>query len=220
MTKQVPKIAQNTRLPPVRGAPRNAPQYPTMPIFCPHFGAKKTGAQSSGYIFRQMPKSFDYSATAAASAAGAATSAAGAAASAAGAAASAAGASVAVVSAAASSVASAFASSVASAFTSSVASTFATSSVAASGAAFGPQAVIANIANMIKRAASFFMRFFLKSDKHTHNYICNNANAITIAQGFPKIPSRFCRIYYLTHGVKKYHACRFSKKCTFLNIFE
>ena len=217
MTKQVPKIAQNTRLPPVRGAPRNAPQYPTMPIFCPHFGAKKTGAQSSGYIFRQMPKSFDYSATAAASAAGAATSAAGAAAS-----------PVAVVSAAASSVASAFASSVASAFTSSVASaftssvasTFATSSVAASGAAFGPQAVIANIANMIKRAASFFMRFFLKSDKHTHNYICNNANAITIAQGFPKIPSRFCRIYYLTHGVKKYHACRFSKKCTFLNIFE
>ena len=210
MTKQVPKIAQNTRLPPVRGAPRNAPQYPTMPIFCPHFGAKKTGAQSSGYIFRQMPKSFDYSATAAASAAGAAAS------------------SVAVVSAAASSVASAFASSVASAFTSSVASaftssvasTFATSSVAASGAAFGPQAVIANIANMIKRAASFFMRFFLKSDKHTHNYICNNANAITIAQGFPKIPSRFCRIYYLTHGVKKYHACRFSKKCTFLNIFE
>ena len=218
MTKQVPKIAQNTRLPPVRGAPRNAPQYPTMPIFCPHFGAKKTGAQSSGYIFRQMPKSFDYSATAAAaSSAGAAASAAGAAAS-----------PVAVVSAAASSVASAFASSVASAFTSSVASaftssvasTFATSSVAASGAAFGPQAVIANIANMIKRAASFFMRFFLKSDKHTHNYICNNANAITIAQGFPKIPSRFCRIYYLTHGVKKYHACRFSKKCTFLNIFE
>ena len=208
MTKQVPKIAQNTRLPPVRGAPRNAPQYPTMPIFCPHFGAKKTGAQSSGYIFRQMPKSFDYSA-AAASSAGAAASAAGAAAS-----------PVAVVSAAASSVASAFASSVASAFTSSVASTFATSSVAASGAAFGPQAVIANIANMIKRAASFFMRFFLKSDKHTHNYICNNANAITIAQGFPKIPSRFCRIYYLTHGVKKYHACRFSKKCTFLNIFE
>ena len=202
MTKQVPKIAQNTRLPPVRGAPRNAPQYPTMPIFCPHFGAKKTGAQSSGYIFRQMPKSFDYSATAAASSAGAAAS------------------PVAVVSAAASSVASAFASSVASAFTSSVASTFATSSVAASGAAFGPQAVIANIANMIKRAASFFMRFFLKSDKHTHNYICNNANAITIAQGFPKIPSRFCRIYYLTHGVKKYHACRFSKKCTFLNIFE
>ena len=209
MTKQVPKIAQNTRLPPVRGAPRNAPQYPTMPIFCPHFGAKKTGAQSSGYIFRQMPKSFDYSAAAAASSAGAAASAAGAAAS-----------PVAVVSAAASSVASAFASSVASAFTSSVASTFATSSVAASGAAFGPQAVIANIANMIKRAASFFMRFFLKSDKHTHNYICNNANAITIAQGFPKIPSRFCRIYYLTHGVKKYHACRFSKKCTFLNIFE
>ena len=217
MTKQVPKIAQNTRLPPVRGAPRNAPQYPTMPIFCPHFGAKKTGAQSSGYIFRQMPKSFDYSATAAASSAGAAASSAGAAAS-----------PVAVVSAAASSVASAFASSVASAFTSSVASaftssvasTFATSSVAASGAAFGPQAVIANIANMIKRAASFFMRFFLKSDKHTHNYICNNANAITIAQGFPKIPSRFCRIYYLTHGVKKYHACRFSKKCTFLNIFE
>ena len=208
MTKQVPKIAQNTRLPPVRGAPRNAPQYPTMPIFCPHFGAKKTGAQSSGYIFRQMPKSFDYSA-AAASSAGATASAAGAAAS-----------PVAVVSAAASSVASAFASSVASAFTSSVASTFATSSVAASGAAFGPQAVIANIANMIKRAASFFMRFFLKSDKHTHNYICNNANAITIAQGFPKIPSRFCRIYYLTHGVKKYHACRFSKKCTFLNIFE
>ena len=208
MTKQVPKIAQNTRLPPVRGVPRNAPQYPTMPIFCPHFGAKKTGAQSSGYIFRQMPKSFDYSA-AAASSAGAAASAAGAAAS-----------PVAVVSAAASSVASAFASSVASAFTSSVASTFATSSVAASGAAFGPQAVIANIANMIKRAASFFMRFFLKSDKHTHNYICNNANAITIAQGFPKIPSRFCRIYYLTHGVKKYHACRFSKKCTFLNIFE
>ena len=208
MTKQVPKIAQNTRLPPVRGAPRNAPQYPTMPIFCPHFGAKKTGAQSSGYIFRQMPKSFDYSA-AAASAAGATASAAGAAAS-----------PVAVVSAAASSVASAFASSVASAFTSSVASTFATSTVAASGAAFGPQAVIANIANMIKRAASFFMRFFLKSDKHTHNYICNNANAITIAQGFPKIPSRFCRIYYLTHGVKKYHACRFSKKCTFLNIFE
>ena len=202
MTKQVPKIAQNTRLPPVRGVPRNAPQYPTMPIFCPHFGAKKTGAQSSGYIFRQMPKSFDYSATAAASSAGAAAS------------------PVAVVSAAASSVASAFASSVASAFTSSVASTFATSSVAASGAAFGPQAVIANIANMIKRAASFFMRFFLKSDKHTHNYICNNANAITIAQGFPKIPSRFCRIYYLTHGVKKYHACRFSKKCTFLNIFE
>ena len=202
MTKQVPKIAQNTRLPPVRGAPRNAPQYPTMPIFCPHFGAKKTGAQSSGYIFRQMPKSFDYSAAAAASSAGAAAS------------------PVAVVSAAASSVASAFASSVASAFTSSVASTFATSSVAASGAAFGPQAVIANIANMIKRAASFFMRFFLKSDKHTHNYICNNANAITIAQGFPKIPSRFCRIYYLTHGVKKYHACRFSKKCTFLNIFE
>ena len=202
MTKQVPKIAQNTRLPPVRGVPRNAPQYPTMPIFCPHFGAKKTGAQSSGYIFRQMPKSFDYSATAAASSAGAAASPA------------------AVVSAAASSVASAFASSVASAFTSSVASTFATSSVAASGAAFGPQAVIANIANMIKRAASFFMRFFLKSDKHTHNYICNNANAITIAQGFPKIPSRFCRIYYLTHGVKKYHACRFSKKCTFLNIFE
>ena len=193
----------------MRGAPRNAPQYPTMPIFCPHFGAKKTGAQSSGYIFRQMPKSFDYSAAAAASSAGAAASAAGAAAS-----------SVAVVSAAASSVASAFASSVASAFTSSVASTFATSSVAASGAAFGPQAVIANIANMIKRAASFFMRFFLKSDKHTHNYICNNANAITIAQGFPKIPSRFCRIYYLTHGVKKYHACRFSKKCTFLNIFE
>ncbi len=209
MTKQVPKIAQNTRLPPVRGVPRNAPQYPTMPIFCPHFGAKKTGAQSSGYIFRQMPKSFDYSAAAAASSAGAAASAAGAAAS-----------PVAVVSAAASSVASAFASSVASAFTSSVASTFATSSVAASGAAFGPQAVIANIANMIKRAASFFMRFFLKSDKHTHNYICNNANAITIAQGFPKIPSRFCRIYYLTHGVKKYHACRFSKKCTFLNIFE
>ena len=209
MTKQVPKIAQNTRLPPVRGVPRNAPQYPTMPIFCPHFGAKKTGAQSSGYIFRQMPKSFDYSATAAASSAGAAASSAGAAAS-----------PVAVVSAAASSVASAFASSVASAFTSSVASTFATSSVAASGAAFGPQAVIANIANMIKRAASFFMRFFLKSDKHTHNYICNNANAITIAQGFPKIPSRFCRIYYLTHGVKKYHACRFSKKCTFLNIFE
>ena len=208
MTKQVPKIAQNTRLPPVRGVPRNAPQYPTMPIFCPHFGAKKTGAQSSGYIFRQMPKSFDYSA-AAASSAGAAASSAGAAAS-----------PVAVVSAAASSVASAFASSVASAFTSSVASTFATSSVAASGAAFGPQAVIANIANMIKRAASFFMRFFLKSDKHTHNYICNNANAITIAQGFPKIPSRFCRIYYLTHGVKKYHACRFSKKCTFLNIFE
>ena len=208
MTKQVPKIAQNTRLPPVRGVPRNAPQYPTMPIFCPHFGAKKTGAQSSGYIFRQMPKSFDYSA-AAASSAGATASAAGAAAS-----------PVAVVSAAASSVASAFASSVASAFTSSVASTFATSSVAASGAAFGPQAVIANIANMIKRAASFFMRFFLKSDKHTHNYICNNANAITIAQGFPKIPSRFCRIYYLTHGVKKYHACRFSKKCTFLNIFE
>ena len=208
MTKQVPKIAQNTRLPPVRGAPRNAPQYPTMPIFCPHFGAKKTGAQSSGYIFRQMPKSFDYSA-AAASSAGATASAAGAAAS-----------PVAVVSAATSSVASAFASSVASAFTSSVASTFATSSVAASGAAFGPQAVIANIANMIKRAASFFMRFFLKSDKHTHNYICNNANAITIAQGFPKIPSRFCRIYYLTHGVKKYHACRFSKKCTFLNIFE
>ena len=202
MTKQVPKIAQNTRLPPVRGVPRNAPQYPTMPIFCPHFGAKKTGAQSSGYIFRQMPKSFDYSAAAAASSAGAAAS------------------PVAVVSAAASSVASAFASSVASAFTSSVASTFATSSVAASGAAFGPQAVIANIANMIKRAASFFMRFFLKSDKHTHNYICNNANAITIAQGFPKIPSRFCRIYYLTHGVKKYHACRFSKKCTFLNIFE
>ena len=202
MTKQVPKIAQNTRLPPVRGAPRNAPQYPTMPIFCPHFGAKKTGAQSSGYIFRQMPKSFDYSAAAAASSAGAAAS------------------PVAVVSAAASSVASAFASSVASAFTSSVASTFATSPVAASGAAFGPQAVIANIANMIKRAASFFMRFFLKSDKHTHNYICNNANAITIAQGFPKIPSRFCRIYYLTHGVKKYHACRFSKKCTFLNIFE
>ena len=203
MTKQVPKIAQNTRLPPVRGAPRNAPQYPTMPIFCPHFGAKKTGAQSSGYIFRQMPKSFDYSATAAAaSSAGAAAS------------------PVAVVSAAASSVASAFASSVASAFTSSVASTFATSTVAASGAAFGPQAVIANIANMIKRAASFFMRFSLKSDKHTHNYICNNANAITIAQGFPKIPSRFCRIYYLTHGVKKYHACRFSKKCTFLNIFE
>ena len=203
MTKQVPKIAQNTRLPPVRGVPRNAPQYPTMPIFYPHFGAKKTGAQSSGYIFRQMPKSFDYSATAAAaSSAGAAAS------------------PVAVVSAAASSVASAFASSVASAFTSSVASTFATSSVAASGAAFGPQAVIANIANMIKRAASFFMRFFLKSDKHTHNYICNNANAITIAQGFPKIPSRFCRIYYLTHGVKKYHACRFSKKCTFLNIFE
>ena len=187
-----------------------------MPIFCPHFGAKKTGAQSSGYIFRQMPKSFDYSATAAASSAGAAASSAGAAASAAGAAAS----PVAVVSAAASSVASAFASSVASAFTSSVASTFATSSVAASGAAFGPQAVIANIANMIKRAASFFMRFSLKSDKHTHNYICNNANAITIAQGFPKIPSRFCRIYYLTHGVKKYHACRFSKKCTFLNIFE
>ena len=175
MTKQVPKIAQNTRLPPVRGVPRNAPQYPTMPIFCPHFGAKKTGAQSSGYIFRQMPKSFDYSAAAAASSAGAAASAAGAAAS-----------PVAVVSAAASSVASAFASSVASAFTSSVASTFATSSVAASGAAFGPQAVIANIANMIKRAASFFMRFFLKSDKHTHNYICNNANAITIAQGFPK----------------------------------
>ena len=217
MTKQVPKIAQNTRLPPVRGVPRNAPQYPTMPIFCPHFGAKKTGAQSSGYIFRQMPKSFDYSAAAAASSAGAAASSAGAAAS-----------PVAVVSAAASSVASAFASSVASAFTSSVASaftssvasTFATSSVAASGAAFGPQAVIANIANMIKRAASFFMRFFLKSDKHTHNYICNNANAITIAQGFPKIPSRFCRIYYLTHGVKKYHACRFSKKCTFLNIFE
>ena len=209
MTNQVPKIAQNTRLPPVRGVPRNAPQYPTMPIFCPHFGAKKTGAQSSGYIFRQMPKSFDYSATAAASSAGAAASSAGAAAS-----------PVAVVSAAASSVASAFASSVASAFTSSVASTFATSSVAASGAAFGPQAVIANIANMIKRAASFFMRFFLKSDKHTHNYICNNANAITIAQGFPKIPSRFCRIYYLTHGVKKYHACRFSKKCTFLNIFE
>ena len=209
MTKQVPKIAQNTRLPPVRGAPRNAPQYPTMPIFCPHFGAKKTGAQSSGYIFRQMPKSFDHSAAAAASSAGAAASSAGAAAS-----------PVAVVSAAASSVASAFASSVASAFTSSVASTFATSSVAASGAAFGPQAVIANIANMIKRAASFFMRFFLKSDKHTHNYICNNANAITIAQGFPKIPSRFCRIYYLTHGVKKYHACRFSKKCTFLNIFE
>ena len=209
MTKQVPKIAQNTRLPPVRGVPRNAPQYPTMPIFCPHFGAKKTGAQSSGYIFRQMPKSFDYSATAAASSAGAAASSAGAAAS-----------PVAVVSAAASSVASAFASSVASAFTSSVASTFATSPVAASGAAFGPQAVIANIANMIKRAASFFMRFFLKSDKHTHNYICNNANAITIAQGFPKIPSRFCRIYYLTHGVKKYHACRFSKKCTFLNIFE
>ena len=209
MTKQVPKIAQNTRLPPVRGVPRNAPQYPTMPIFCPHFGAKKTGAQSSGYIFRQMPKSFDYSAAAAASSAGAAASAAGAATS-----------PVAVVSAAASSVASAFASSVASAFTSSVASTFATSSVAASGAAFGPQAVIANIANMIKRAASFFMRFFLKSDKHTHNYICNNANAITIAQGFPKIPSRFCRIYYLTHGVKKYHACRFSKKCTFLNIFE
>ena len=209
MTKHVPKIAQNTRLPPVRGVPRNAPQYPTMPIFCPHFGAKKTGAQSSGYIFRQMPKSFDYSAAAAASSAGAAASAAGAAAS-----------PVAVVSAAASSVASAFASSVASAFTSSVASTFATSSVAASGAAFGPQAVIANIANMIKRAASFFMRFFLKSDKHTHNYICNNANAITIAQGFPKIPSRFCRIYYLTHGVKKYHACRFSKKCTFLNIFE
>ena len=208
MTKQVPKIAQNTRLPPVRGVPRNAPQYPTMPIFCPHFGAKKTGAQSSGYIFRQMPKSFDYSA-AAASSAGATASAAGAAAS-----------PVAVVSAAASSVASAFASSVASAFTSSVASTFATSTVAASGAAFGPQAVIANIANMIKRAASFFMRFFLKSDKHTHNYICNNANAITIAQGFPKIPSRFCRIYYLTHGVKKYHACRFSKKCTFLNIFE
>ena len=202
MTKQVPKIAQNTRLPPVRGVPRNAPQYPTMPIFCPHFGAKKTGAQSSGYIFRQMPKSFDYSAAAAASSAGAAAS------------------PVAVVSAAASSVASAFASSVASAFTSSVASTFATSSVATSGAAFGPQAVIANIANMIKRAASFFMRFFLKSDKHTHNYICNNANAITIAQGFPKIPSRFCRIYYLTHGVKKYHACRFSKKCTFLNIFE
>ena len=201
MTKQVPKIAQNTRLPPVRGAPRNAPQYPTMPIFCPHFGAKKTGAQSSGYIFRQMPKSFDYSAAAASSAGAAASP-------------------VAVVSAAASSVASAFASSVASAFTSSVASTFATSSVAASGAAFGPQAVIANIANMIKRAASFFMRFFLKSDKHTHNYICNNANAITIAQGFPKIPSRFCRIYYLTHGVKKYHACRFSKKCTFLNIFE
>ena len=187
-----------------------------MPIFCPHFGAKKTGAQSSGYIFRQMPKSFDYSAAAAASSAGAAASSAGAAASSAGAAAS----PVAVVSAAASSVASAFASSVASAFTSSVASTFATSSVAASGAAFGPQAVIANIANMIKRAASFFMRFFLKSDKHTHNYICNNANAITIAQGFPKIPSRFCRIYYLTHGVKKYHACRFSKKCTFLNIFE
>ena len=209
MTKQVPKIAQNTRLPPVRGAPRNAPQYPTMPIFCPHFGAKKTGAQSSGYIFRQMPKSFDYSAAAAASSAGAAASSAGAAAS-----------PVAVVSAAASSVASAFASSVASAFTSSVASTFATSTVAASGAAFGPQAVIANIANMIKRAASFFMRFSLKSDKHTHNYICNNANAITIAQGFPKIPSRFCRIYYLTHGVKKYHACRFSKKCTFLNIFE
>ena len=201
MTKQVPKIAQNTRLPPVRGVPRNAPQYPTMPIFCPHFGAKKTGAQSSGYIFRQMPKSFDYSAAAASSAGAAASP-------------------VAVVSAAASSVASAFASSVASAFTSSVASTFATSSVAASGAAFGPQAVIANIANMIKRAASFFMRFFLKSDKHTHNYICNNANAITIAQGFPKIPSRFCRIYYLTHGVKKYHACRFSKKCTFLNIFE
>ena len=209
MTKQVPKIAQNTRLPPVRGVPRNAPQYPTMPRFCPHFGAKKTGAQSSGSIFRQMPKSFDYSAAAAASSAGAAASSAGAAAS-----------PVAVVSAAASSVASAFASSVASAFTSSVASTFATSSVAASGAAFGPQAVIANIANMIKRAASFFMRFFLKSDKHTHNYICNNANAITIAQGFPKIPSRFCRIYYLTHGVKKYHACRFSKKCTFLNIFE
>ena len=201
MTKQVPKIAQNTRLPPVRGVPRNAPQYPTMPIFCPHFGAKKTGAQSSGYIFRQMPKSFDYSAAAASSAGAAASP-------------------VAVVSAAASSVASAFASSVASAFTSSVASTFATSTVAASGAAFGPQAVIANIANMIKRAASFFMRFSLKSDKHTHNYICNNANAITIAQGFPKIPSRFCRIYYLTHGVKKYHACRFSKKCTFLNIFE
>lgn len=175
-----------------------------MPIFCPLFCAKKTGAKSSGYIFRQKPKSFDYSATAAASSAGAAAS------------------SVAVVSAATSSVAvvSAFASSVASAFTSSVASTFATSSVAASGAAFGPQAVIANIANMIKRAASFFMRFFLKSDKHTHNYICNNANAVTIAQGFPKIPSRFCRIYYLTHGVKKYHACRFSKKCTILNIFE
>ena len=188
-----------------------------MPIFCPHFGAKKTGAQSSGYIFRQMPKSFDYSATAAASSAGAAASSAGAAASPA-AVVSAAASSVA--SAFASSVASAFTSSVASAFTSSVASTFATSSVAASGAAFGPQAVIANIANMIKRAASFFMRFFLKSDKHTHNYICNNANAITIAQGFPKIPSRFCRIYYLTHGVKKYHACRFSKKCTFLNIFE
>ena len=217
MTKQVPKIAQNTRLPPVRGAPRNAPQYPTMPIFCPHFGAKKTGAQSSGYIFRQMPKSFDYSATAAASSAGAAASSAGAAASPA---AVVSAATSSVASAFASSVASAFTSSVASAFTSSVASTFATSSVAASGAAFGPQAVIANIANMIKRAASFFMRFFLKSDKHTHNYICNNANAITIAQGFPKIPSRFCRIYYLTHGVKKYHACRFSKKCTFLNIFE
>ena len=175
MTKHVPKIAQNTRLPPVRGVPRNAPQYPTMPIFCPHFGAKKTGAQSSGYIFRQMPKSFDYSAAAAASSAGAAASAAGAAAS-----------PVAVVSAAASSVASAFASSVASAFTSSVASaftssvasTFATSSVAASGAAFGPQAVIANIANMIKRAASFFMRFFLKSDKHTQLHLqqckCNH----------------------------------------------
>ena len=135
-----------------------------MPIFCPHFGAKKTGAQSSGYIFRQMPKSFDYSAAAAASSAGAAASAAGAAAS-----------PVAVVSAAASSVASAFASSVASAFTSSVASTFATSSVAASGAAFGPQAVIANIANMIK---SFFMRFFLKSDKHTQLHLqqckCNH----------------------------------------------
>ena len=160
MTKHVPKIAQNTRLPPVRGVPRNAPQYPTMPIFCPHFGAKKTGAQSSGYIFRQMPKSFDYSAAAAASSAGAAAS------------------PVAVVSAAASSVASAFASSVASAFTSSVASTFATSSVAASGAAFGPQAVIANIANMIKRAASFFMRFFLKSDKHTQLHLqqckCNH----------------------------------------------
>ena len=210
MTKQVPKIAQNTRLPPVRGVPRNAPNTLPCPYSAPILAQKKTGAQSSGYIFRQMPKSFDYSATAAASSAGAAAS------------------PVAVVSAAASSVASAFASSVASAFTSSVASaftssvasTFATSSVAASGAAFGPQAVIANIANMIKRAASFFMRFFLKSDKHTHNYICNNANAITIAQGFPKIPSRFCRIYYLTHGVKKYHACRFSKKCTFLNIFE
>ena len=174
MTKHVPKIAQNTRLPPVRGVPRNAPQYPTMPIFCPHFGAKKTGAQSSGYIFRQMPKSFDYSAAAAASSVGAAASSAGAAASAAGAAAS----PVAVVSAAASSVASAFASSVASAFTSSVASTLATSSVAASGAAFGPQAVIANIANMIKRAASFFMRFFLKSDKHTQLHLqqckCNH----------------------------------------------